>query len=450
MYRFKQLLLMLGDFASLYIGLFLAVSLRYLSFDISHALSVLVVHFSKLFLVAVVLLFINGLYDIGRAKNNAKFYQKILLSASLWIILGVFYFYVRPNYNTSPKTILLLTAVVGFGVVSLWRYIYNRFISIIFLKTRLVFVGYSEDSKEMIDFINKTPQLGYEMVGIISPENTNLGRPFFAKLEDIDSHTDIIILDNKFARDEATNKSLYNKIFKQIDIIELADFYEIIFGRIPPFIFSEAWFLTKLHEQTKKNYDRAKLIFDYLSAVVMAAVFVITFPIIAIMIKINSRGPIFYKQERVGRNGVSFWIYKYRTMFALSNDSSAETGNAVFASDGDSRITYIGKILRLTRLDEIPQFINILKNEMSVIGPRPERPVFVKSLAEQMPFYTLRHLIKPGLTGWAQLHKGYCGTMEENLRKLEYDLFYIKNRDIFIDAAITLKTINVILFMKGR
>lgn len=450
MYRLKQLLLIFGDLIALYLGLFLAVSLRYVSFNVSYTLPVLAGHFSKLFLVAVVLLFINGLYDIGRSKNNAKFYQKILLTVILWVVFGVFYFYVRPNYNTSPKTILLLTATVGFGLVSLWRYIYNRFISIIFLKTRVVFVGYSEDAKEMIDFINKTPQLGYEIVGIVSPDNLNLGRPFARTLEDVASNPDMIILDNKFSRDESLNKELYKKIFRQIDIIELADFYETIFGRIPPFIFSEAWFLTKLHEQTKKNYDRARLIFDYLSAVVMAVVFVVTFPFIAIAIKINSRGPIFYKQERVGRNDKSFWIYKYRTMVALNADGSAETGDAVFAADGDSRITYVGKILRLTRLDEIPQFINILKNEMGMIGPRPERPVFVKSLTEQMPFYSLRHLIKPGLTGWAQLHSGYCGTIDENLHKLEYDLFYIKNRGVFVDAAIVLKTVNVVLLMKGR
>ena len=152
----------------------------------------------------------------------------------------------------------------------------------------------------------------------------------------------------------------------------------------------------------------------------------------------------------MGRQGLIFKVYKYRTMKSLSADGSAETGGPQFASDKDSRITSVGKILRLTRLDEIPQFINILKGEMSIIGPRPERPEFVTQLTEKMPYYSLRHLIKPGLTGWAQIHNAYYGTIEENLRKLEYDLFYIKNRGLTLDVSIILRTINTILRLAGR
>jgi lipopolysaccharide/colanic/teichoic acid biosynthesis glycosyltransferase len=137
-------------------------------------------------------------------------------------------------------------------------------------------------------------------------------------------------------------------------------------------------------------------------------------------------------------------------MKVLSADGSAETAGAEYASENDIRITSVGKLLRKTRLDELPQVINILRGEMSFIGPRPERPEFVQKLTAAMPFYSLRHLVKPGLTGWAQIHKGYYGTIDENLQKLEYDLFYIKNRGPLIDLAITLRTINIVLRMKGR
>jgi lipopolysaccharide/colanic/teichoic acid biosynthesis glycosyltransferase len=137
-------------------------------------------------------------------------------------------------------------------------------------------------------------------------------------------------------------------------------------------------------------------------------------------------------------------------MKVLNSDGSAETTGPQFASQNDPRITSVGKILRRTRLDELPQFLNIFKNEMSLIGPRPERPEFVRQLTDKMPFYALRHLIKPGLTGWAQLHKAYYGTIDENLRKLEYDLYYVKNRGLFIDLSIMLRTINIVVRMRGR
>ena len=143
-------------------------------------------------------------------------------------------------------------------------------------------------------------------------------------------------------------------------------------------------------------------------------------------------------------------VFTNRTMRALSDDGSAELKGPQFASDHDPRITPVGKFLRRTRLDELPQFVNILRGEMALIGPRPERPEFVAELSRQMPFYTLRHLIKPGLTGWAQIHKSYYGDLAENLHKLEYDLFYLKNRGVLLDLAILLRTINIIGSLGGR
>ncbi len=245
-------------------------------------------------------------------------------------------------------------------------------------------------------------------------------------------------------------KELYGLLSKQVEIVDLAKFYEEIMGRIPPFTFSESWFLTNFHEQQKKIYDRFKILMDYFFGSVLAVFFLITFPFIAILIKSTSRGSLFFAQERVGKTGKPFKMYKYRTMKKLNSDGSAEISGPQFAEKQDSRVTAVGQILRRVRLDEIPQFINILRGEMSLIGPRPERPEFVRQLTEALPFYSLRHLVKPGLAGWAQLQSGYYGTIEENLRKLEYDLFYIKNRGPFLDIIIFLRTINVLIRMMGR
>jgi lipopolysaccharide/colanic/teichoic acid biosynthesis glycosyltransferase len=172
---------------------------------------------------------------------------------------------------------------------------------------------------------------------------------------------------------------------------------------------------------------------------------VLLIPLIALGNAIGNRGKLFYTQERVGKNGKIFEILKFRTMI-----QNAEKEGAVFSGPNDSRVTSFGKFLRKTRIDEIPQFINIIKGEMAVIGPRPERPFFVKEIAEIMPFYETRHVIKPGLTGWAQVNYSYGESMDDSLIKLQYDLYYIKHRSIFLDLNIAIKTISTILFYRGQ
>jgi lipopolysaccharide/colanic/teichoic acid biosynthesis glycosyltransferase len=168
-------------------------------------------------------------------------------------------------------------------------------------------------------------------------------------------------------------------------------------------------------------------------------------PFIFIGNLIGNKGGLFYTQERVGRNGVVFKIYKFRTMV-----ENSEANGVVFATSNDRRITPFGKLMRKTRIDELPQFFNVIKGDMAVIGPRPERPFFVNEIAQIMPFYETRHVIKPGLTGWAQVNYSYGESIEESLIKLQYDLYYIKHRSIFLDLSITFKTITTIVFYRGQ
>lgn len=458
MYRLKQFTLFLGDMASLFLGLYLAVYLRYLA-PPGHDLSNLLAPMSALFILAAVILFISGLYDITKVKNNFKFFQKIIISALAWMVFGVLYFYIRPQQNVSPKTILLLTTLVGFGIISFWRFIYNKFISTNVWQQNVIFAGITDEVKELIQFIRNAPQSGYFVAGIISNNETDKNiypDLFFGKsIEEIKSQNqnrpiNLIVLSPHLTNDEGLLKNLYRSLFEQISIISLADFYQTVMARIPPFTFSEGWFIAHLQEQQKKVFDRMKILADYLFGIIIGLFFIITYPFIFLAIKINSKGSVFFSQKRIGRQGLSFTIYKYRTMKSLAADGSAETQGPQYASTSDTRITGVGKFLRATRLDEIPQFINILRGEMSMIGPRPERPEFVEQLTQKMPYYPLRHLIKPGLTGWAQLHRSYYGTIEENLQKLEYDLFYVKNRGFVLDLSIVLHTINTVLRMKGR
>jgi lipopolysaccharide/colanic/teichoic acid biosynthesis glycosyltransferase len=186
-------------------------------------------------------------------------------------------------------------------------------------------------------------------------------------------------------------------------------------------------------------------VLDVLIAIVGLFVGIALIPFIVVGNAIGNRGTLFYTQERVGKNGEVFQIYKFRTMI-----QNTETNGAVFAQTNDVRVTQFGKFMRKTRMDEFPQFINILKGEMAVIGPRPEQPFFVKEIAEIMPFYETRHVIKPGLTGWAQVNFSYGESMEDSLVKLQYDLYYIKHRSIFLDLNIAFKTISTVLFYRGQ
>lgn len=460
-YRIKQLTLVVGDLLVFYVSLYISLCLRYLEFP-PKQWPELFSPMTQLFIAAVVIFFVVGLYDVGRSKNNFRFFKKILIAAVIWFFIGLIYFYLNQSVGAKPKTIMLLTAMVGAGLISLWRYLHNRFLSKSILNTRIAFAGITPETVEIIAKLEREPELGYEIIGMVKGEDKQVQEslpglekyPTAANLTDLYARSgktaELIVIAPLMAKNDTISKELYSQLFRQTGVIDLVKFYEEILKRIPPFTFSESWFLSNLQEQDKKVYDRFKILVDYVSAALMAVVFAATFPIIAIIIRLTSPGPIFFVQERLGRNASVFKIFKYRTMKALTKDGSAELDGPRFASSDDERITPFGKFMRKTRLDELPQFINIFKNEMSLIGPRPERPEFVSQLTAQMPFYSLRHLIKPGLTGWAQIQKSYYGTIEENLHKLEYDLYYLKNRNLFLDIAIVLRTFNILGKMAGR
>jgi exopolysaccharide biosynthesis polyprenyl glycosylphosphotransferase len=461
MYRLKQFTLFTGDLICLYAGLYAGTFLRYLHPADNQFLELLS-PMTALFLLAATIMFISGLYDANKTKNTWLFFQKIPLSAAVWMLAGIAYFYVNPEQNIAPKTILLLTTITGFGLIAIWRFIYNKFITIK-LTYKVLFAGLTDDVKELIEQIKKEPQLGYQIAGILLYEKDssytqsaayaqshNISVYTSTSLRDNLSQINIVVLSPVMAANTSLLQTLYQSLFQGISIVELSDFYESVMHRIPPFTFSEGWFIAHLQEQQKKIYDRIRILSDYFLGACLGLLCTATLPFIALAIKLNSKGKIFFTQNRVGRGGAIFKVYKFRTMKSLSTDGSAETNGPQYAATADMRITSVGKFLRLTRLDETPQFINILKGEMSFIGPRPERPEFVAQLTEKMPFYSLRHLIKPGLTGWAQVQKSYYGTIEENLQKLEYDLFYIKNRNFTLDVSILLRTISTILRMAGR
>jgi len=229
-----------------------------------------------------------------------------------------------------------------------------------------------------------------------------------------------------------------------VRVTDLSRFFERVHGQVPIESLKVSWLI--YGNGYRQNWRRTfmKRVFDILVAAVLL---VLTLPImfiVALMILLEDGGPIVYRQQRVGARGAVFTLLKFRSM-----SKNAEKGNAVWASVNDDRVTRVGKFLRRTRVDELPQLLNVLKGEMSFVGPRPERPEFVAMLTERIPFYAVRHSVKPGLTGWAQVRYSYGATVEQSVKKLEYDLYYVKNHTLVLDLVILLETVRVVLLGEG-
>ncbi|MCP6719461.1 MAG: exopolysaccharide biosynthesis polyprenyl glycosylphosphotransferase, partial [Patescibacteria group bacterium] len=250
-----------------------------------------------------------------------------------------------------------------------------------------------------------------------------------------------VIFTEEFESNPKMLKALYFSLSARVSFLDFATAYELIYEKIPVPMISEAWFLENLKEGERGLYDKIKMFFDTILAISLLILSLPFWFLIALFIKLEDRGPIFYSQERVGKDRKSFVLYKFRSMKV-----GAEKGEAVWAEKEDRRVTRVGKLLRRTHLDEIPQMINIIKGDISLVGPRPERPEFVEELERKIPHYHLRHIIKPGFTGWAQIKFRYGRSVIDSNEKFQYDLYYLKNRSALLDIGVLLKTFQ--LFFK--
>ncbi len=458
-YRLRQVFLLLGDLASYYIGFVAALGVRTLSIPPLDSLASHFSPFSMVFLLWIIVNYVNGLYDL-RLMTLAGNVRKVVESAIIALTVGVIFFYLIPTPSIMPKTILALTVIIGFGISWLFRAFYLSYIGTHKLKTRILFLGVTEEIKELISIVTSHPNLGYTVSAVIDPERV------FTKSPDSDielyhtlntlrpaidtQHIHTVVVAPTMNEEEAVKRELYELLFWQVQIVDMTSFYELVTGRIPPSTFSESWFLNNLQTAEHPVYSKAKRGVDIGFGILFCLALSVLFPVLALAIKLSSPGRIIFKQKRIGEGGQIFWMYKFRTMYTLAEDGSAETHGAEFSKKGDARITLVGSFLRKTRLDELPQALNLLKGEITLVGPRPERPEIVEQLTAQMPYYPLRHIIKPGITGWAAIHQHYTDTLESSLKKLQYDLYYIKNRSALLDISIILKTINVVVRGMGQ
>jgi exopolysaccharide biosynthesis polyprenyl glycosylphosphotransferase len=456
---FKKIILLAGDVIILYFSLYFTLLIRYWQTPTPELWSSHFIPFSITFIFWIIIFFIAGLYNLHLAVNNANFFKLTSRSLSIAGLLSLAFFYLIPQISIAPKRNLLIYIIVFVILFYFWRRIYNGLLKSYLPKNTIAIIGLNNLAKELVQELKEKPHIGYNVAFVVDDKNSGL--PAQAGIKNINNipvfkgsvsleklirgkNIDTIVLTSSPHQSSELRASLFNCLPLKINYINLPNFYESITGKIPIESIDKMWFLENLSEGSKRWFDIIKRIYDILLAFIIMLITIIFWPIIALLIKLESKGPVFFKQIRLGKNNQQFKVIKFRTMATVGNYFTPTIKD-------DIRITKIGSFLRKTRTDELPQLINILKGEMSFVGPRPERPELIRDLEKKIPFYHERMLVKPGATGWDQISGEYHSpSYEDSLKKLQYDLFYIKNRSIYLDLSIILKTIATVLSRGGR
>lgn len=418
---------------------------------------------SQLSSILILGLYINGIgtifemYNLQVASNQYKVLKSSILTSSAAVLL----YLLTPVFSAELPTNRFQILIFYFTVLSaliLWRTLYVKFLASNRFVHNVILVCDREQVEELIlGLENSDPH--YRIVAYVNSDkgkDNHYEHHFVQHIKIVDlvsfvnenSLFEIVVASQNT---EDITVELYQQLLHLLEngttIREYTQVYEDKTQRIPVQHITRDFY--KFFPFNRSNNNQLYLvnlkILETMISIIGILIGLLLLPFILLGNAIGNKGKLFYTQERVGKNGDIFKILKFRTMV-----SNAEQEGAVFSSPNDSRVTPFGKFMRKTRIDEIPQFINILSGEMAVIGPRPERPIFVKEIAEIMPFYETRHVIKPGLTGWAQVNYSYGESIEDSLIKLQYDLYYIKHRSVFLDLNITIKTISTVLFYRGQ
>lgn len=397
------------------------------------------------------------LYDLQKSSKLELIISNIVLTSSVTVLFYLLTPFLTPTLPDNRLQIIYfyLAFVIS---LTIWRWAYITFISSPRFYKKVLLVGEISNIEPIAKSLKESDP-NYKIIGFINCEEENADRITFKGLKEYNPNQFVqIIKEQKISEivvasynSETITPEIYNDLItlleKGFTIREYTQVYEELNYRVPVQFVGKDFY--KYFPFSRSNQNKLYLLYRRLSDIFFSVLGLLLgvalFPFVLIGNLLANRGPMFYSQERIGKNGIPFSIIKLRTMI-----KNAEKDGMKWAQKNDVRVTKFGKFLRMTRMDEIPQFINVLKGEMSLIGPRPERPFFVQELSQIIPFYETRHIVKPGLTGWAQVNSRYGSTIDDSLIKLQYDLFYIKHRSIFLDLNILIKTFTTIVFFRGQ
>jgi sugar transferase (PEP-CTERM system associated) len=405
-------------------------------------------------LICQLCLYYNDFYDLTLVHSNRELVVRLLEAAgAASIVLAAVYFLLPDlmigNGIFVSALFVFLLAILG------WRLLFNQVSGSMKLQERLLFVGTGDTARKVARQILDQHEFAYRVIGFIDDDASRIGErivnpAIVGTPADIDRliathRIDRIVVGLSDRRGKLPVEELLRAKLAGIRVEDATTTYERVTGKIliddlrPSWlIFSDGFRVSRVTRLMKRTIDLAL-------SVVLAAATLPLMIVTALLILFEDGRPILYRQERVGENGRTFTLVKFRSM----RTDAEKAGQPMWARDGDERITRIGRFIRKTRLDELPQLWNVLRGDMSFVGPRPERPFFVEQLAMEIPFYQQRHAVKPGLTGWAQVKYRYGSSLEDAMEKLRYDLYYIKHLSVIFDLTIVIDTVKVVLFRRG-
>ena len=432
----EPFLFFIGDLFVFFLSLWVSLLLRNLSIPSLSNFLEHIVPFGIIFLLWTLVFFIVGLYNKYTTilKERTPF---IIINAQVFnSFIAVLFFYLIPYFGITPKTILFIDIVISVILIYMWR-IYGQYIFKVKRKIPAIIVGSGEEMYDLEKEVNNNSRISLKFVSSINLDKIS-GVDFVKEIRDLVFLHDVsvIVIDLKDPRIEPVLSNLYNLIFSGVRFIDIYKIHEDVFDRIPLSLVKYSWFLENISSKQILGFDIFKRFFDIVVSIILFPILLLFLPFVFLLIKIEDGGSVFFIQDRIGKNNKLIKIYKFRTMI-----------------DG-GKITRLGIILRKTRIDELPQIWNVLKGNLSLIGPRPEKPDLVLLYEKEIPYYNVRHLVKPGLSGWAQICQDNPPKFEVNFNdtktKLSYDLYYLKNKSFILDTKIALKTIGVILSRKGK
>lgn len=440
----EPLILFLGDILSFLASLWLMLFIRYGEIPSDRVFSGHLAPFSILFAVWILIFFIAGLYEKHTLIFQSLLPSRLLNTEAINASIAIIFFYFVPYFGITPKTNLFIYIIISFVLILLWRVKGYR-ILVTKKKQNAVLIGSGEEMKELKEEVNNNPR--YDIKFISSVDLDEIDSLDFKEevLKTIYSEEiPVVAIDLRNEKVEPILPNLYNLIFSKVRFVDMHKIYEDIFDRIPLSLVKYNWFLENISITQRPLFDFLKRAMDIFFSLVLGILSLIIYPFIIVAILYEDGKPIFFFQERVGKNNKIVKLIKFRSM------KHHEEKNGIAK---EPVVTKVGSFLRRTRFDEIPQLWNVLKGDIALIGPRPEIPELVKRYEYEIPYYNIRHLIKPGLSGWAQLYQKtppkFNPNSDETKVKLSYDLYYIKNRSITLDLKVALKTLKIIFSRTG-
>jgi exopolysaccharide biosynthesis polyprenyl glycosylphosphotransferase len=397
-------------------------------------------------------------YNERYSGNLKKTFLGIITTAFFGLGIYLILYFAYPNPKLLPRRGVADFFPIALVLTLLWRLLYIRVFTAPHFMRRVLLVGGGETGRTILNIVKETWPPPFFWVGIIDDDPNKQGKEIegYTVFGSSDRLLSLIpemgITDIVVAISGEMNGRLFQALLDAqelgVTISRMPVTYEEILGRVPIKHLEADWILRSFVDQTNKSgfFELGKRLLDILGGLVGVLIMLSFLPAIAVAIFLDSGWPIFYSQTRLGRGGIPYKILKFRTM----RQDAEPNGLPQWAEENDKRATRVGLILRKTHVDELPQFVNVLKGEMSLVGPRAERPELVEWFQKHVPFYRARLLVKPGITGWAQVNYGYASTIDETIIKLEYDLYYIKRRNLFLDIIVLLRTPSTIMGLRGR